>query len=175
MTNCVLLNWIEQPMMKRIELTHNQVAFVDESDYAALIAFSWHARYNKKNDCYYAARRIRIGKSRTSVHLHRQIMGLASGDLRFIEFLDKNTLNCCRSNLRISSQTRIQLNSKDKCRKQNVCRGVSRTPEGTYHTQIKFHGKSVYLGTYKTVAEASRVRTAYKAKLLKLLENETLN
>lgn len=100
--------------MIKIPLTKGQFAIVDDCD-ADLAKLNWYANLNKGK--YYPARHApcperpskQIGQSLTRVVLERKLgRKLVKGER--VDVIDNNSLNCVRSNLRLSTQ------SKNRCR-----------------------------------------------------------
>ncbi|MBW1855173.1 MAG: HNH endonuclease [Deltaproteobacteria bacterium] len=92
--------------VRRIPLTRGKFALVDAGDYYRLSKFHWMA--NKGSNTFYASRT----GNRKKLMMHRVIMN-PPGHL-FVDHIDHNGLNNCRSNLRLCTpaQNRCNLISK---------------------------------------------------------------
>jgi hypothetical protein len=66
--------------MKRIPLTQNQFAIVDDEDFKNLAKYKWSASWQKHTKSYHAMRHNRGQPQR--IRMHRQIMRLQYGDKR---------------------------------------------------------------------------------------------
>ena len=84
---------------------------------------------------------------------HRWLLGLTTGDGQIGDHIDRNVLDCRRSNLRSRTPTGSNLN-----------RGVSDNPahaylmkSGRWQARVQRFGKMHHLGTYKTATEAREV------------------
>jgi len=82
--------------MKQISLTQGQFAVVDNTDYEWLNQWTWHAVRMK--DGSYLAKRSK------GISMSRQILGLEVGDKRKAQYINKDSLNNKRNNLRIASK-----------------------------------------------------------------------
>jgi hypothetical protein len=145
--------------MKKIKLTRNKCAIVDDDVYERLGAFSWHC-----TDHGYVARR---STDNTHHYLHRDIMGPEKGMV--VDHINGDRLDNRRENLRIVSQRENTWNST-VARGAVPYRGVyiadsQAKKEGwnlkkKYAARIMFHGNYVWLGRFTTPEEA---RDAYEA------------
>lgn len=80
--------------MKRIPLTQGQFALVDDADFEKVGRVKWSAM-KVKNGNFYAVRNVTGGGKRTMLLLHCEIL-----EIKGVDHLDGNGLNCCRENLR---------------------------------------------------------------------------
>jgi hypothetical protein len=83
--------------MSKVLIVGNRVVLVDESDWWRVKDRKWCLNKGKYNEGYYVMYGKREGKAVRKVYLHRFIAGAQRGDR--VEFMDGNTLNCCRGNL----------------------------------------------------------------------------
>jgi hypothetical protein len=90
--------------VRRIPLTRGKFALVDARDYYRLAKFAWHASGPAKNKLY-AARR----EGPKAIMMHRMIMD--APDHLFVDHIDHNGLNNCRSNLRLCTPAQNRHNS----------------------------------------------------------------
>jgi hypothetical protein len=102
---------------RRIPLTRGKFAIVDAQDYYRLAQFNWCANGSDKTK-FYAVRK-RDGKH---IKMHRLIME-APGHL-FVDHIDHNGLNNCRSNLRLCTQTQNNHNATGDKGKSSKYKGV---------------------------------------------------
>jgi AP2 domain len=137
--------------MSVIPLTRNQVAIVDDEDYAELIQWKWHCSSHG-----YAVRTPSGRKCRTIIFMHRQIMKAAEGVA--VVFKDNNPLNCRKENLLVGDAATVQhkkrrLAAKTSSQYKGVFRDKRRRK---WFAQIKVAGKAKYLGTYTDEEQAAR-------------------
>lgn len=109
-----------------IPLSRGLYAIVWESDYEWLMQWKWHAYFDKKGRCWYAARNTlaRHGK-RHSVSMTREIMGLGIGDQREVDHKNTgDTLDNRRSNLRICEHRQNSRNRRRNSKNSSGIKGV---------------------------------------------------
>jgi len=135
--------------MKKILLTQNQLALVDNADYEWLCQYKWQAL--KAKYTFYAQRHIKIDGRCTSVSMHRVILGLKFGDGKEIDHIDGNGLNNQRSNLRICS--RSENNDNRPCRWKGFYR---RNTDGKFIARIQLRGKRKWLGSFTFWPDAQK-------------------
>jgi len=133
--------------MKKILLTQNKFALVNNRDYEWLCQYKWHA--HKAMYTFYACRGIRIDGRRATVSMHRVVLGLKPGDGKEIHHIDKNGLNNRRSNLRICSRSE---NMRD-CSIPD--KGIYRH-KGAWIARIQLRGKRKYLGSFSSSRDAQK-------------------
>jgi hypothetical protein len=105
--------------MKRIPLTKNQFALVDDSDYEYLNQWRWH--YN----CGYAERKEYRNGKQIHIQMHRVILNTD----KMVDHISGNKLDNRKANLRIATHSLNAMNMR-KHRGKSVYKGVS--TEGKY-------------------------------------------
>lgn len=138
--------------MKTIQLTKGQFALVDDEDYDFLIQWKWCAL--KGTSSYYAVRSRSLKEgTKKFIFMHRSIMNSPEG--LQVDHKDHDGLNNQRSNLR--NCTRSQ-NHQNK-RPQGVSKylGVSKHGDRGWRAKIKYNGRYVELGHYKSEELAARI------------------
>ncbi|MGN6085842.1 AP2 domain-containing protein [Trinickia sp.] len=139
--------------MKQIPLTKGMTALVDDEDFEWLSKRKWHYAVARSNQPGYAA-------GDKSERMHRLIVGLKKGDKRIVDHIDGNTLNNCKSNLRI---TDVLGNNRNKFFTNNRTgyKGVKKSTHcDRWCAFISVKRERIYLGTFKSPEEAHE---AYKA------------
>lgn len=105
--------------MKQIQLTQGLVAFVDDEDFEYLNQWKWYA--HKKGNSFYAirngSRKDNNGKQ-YGIKMHRIVLGEIDQNL-FVDHIDHNGLNNCKSNLRTATNA-------ENCRNMRIIRGLSK-------------------------------------------------
>jgi len=142
--------------VKKIELSRGLVALIDDEDYPAISQFKWTA--SARNYAY----RVTQDSGKQSYHaLHREIMGLQSGDSREVDHIDGDGLNNQRANLRICSHAENTLNRRMSKRNTSGFKGVTWSKcNRRWQAQIMIGGKQKWLGLYDSPEIA---HAAYKA------------
>lgn len=149
--------------MKTIELSQGYSAFIDDEDHERVSQYKWSALVSPDKYTVYGRRNIRKenGK-RTSLLLHRFILG-TTNPLIQVDHKDNNGLNCQKYNLRKSTQAQNQHNRVKRNRNTSGAKGVDKS-FGKWRARITLDGKSIWLGLFPTIEEAS---AAYDAAALK--------
>lgn len=150
-----------------VTLTKGLVAVIDAADVGLVGAMNWQAV--PKNGLYYAGRKETVAPNVTAhVFLHRLIMGAGPGD-PLVEHRDRDTMNCCRFNLRFATQSINIQNGSKWSGASTPYRGVSFCPRPGrrrhYQARINQGGKAHHLGMHMTAEEGAQ---AYDAKALEL-------
>lgn len=136
--------------MRKIPLTRGLFAIVDDEDFEDIAIYNWFA--NKGYDTFYAARWTSNKGKRILVTMHGQIMKTPIG--KMIDHCDRDGLNNRKENLEFTNKSRNALNS---------LRSINAT--GIYYDKNRNRFKAfllspkVYVGTFKTYAEAKEART----------------
>lgn len=147
--------------MKKIKLTQNQFAIVDDEDFEWLSQWKWHAVWDISAKTYYAVRKAKLenGKLKT-LSMHRQIMGQPKNMI--VDHVDGNTLNNTRKNLRVVNNRQNQQNQHKK--NSSKYPGVDyRSKSKKWRTRTLINSKRVELGEFKTEREAFE---AYRNSLI---------
>lgn len=140
--------------MKEIPLTQGKAALVDDADYEWLMQWKWHFGASG-----YAIRCVRKG-GRQTIRLHRIIINAPNG--MEVDHINRDRLDCRRSNLRVVSRAQNQHNAGKHTRKnQGACssqyKGVSwRKARKVWVAGIGLNRKWIYLGFFNSEIEAAR-------------------
>lgn len=141
--------------MKKIALTLNKYALVDDEDYTKLIQFKWCAHRNPTGvEKYYALRK-------GSIRMHRFILGLNRWDKVDVDHINGNGLDNRRCNLRICTRRQNCCNrTKQKLIKgkklSSVYLGVCfDTSRGKWISYINLNGRRKHLGRFKHEEDAA--------------------
>lgn len=144
-------------MSKRIALTRNQFAVVDDSDYEWLSQWKWYSdgRYAVHTDW-------RSGDSK-KFSMHRVIMNAQPGEQ--VDHRNHDTLDNRRSNLRTATRSENQRNNKGALIKNgqpttSIYKGVSRHRYGKWAVGLTVDHQQLHFGTYKNETVAARVHDA---------------
>ena len=140
--------------MKRIKLTKEQYAIVDDDDYRELSSHKWFALKRKSN--YYASRAIKHkDKGQVIVNMHRVIMGRVCRDGACVDHINHDTLDNRKMNLRVCTK-------QENSRNMRTSHGTSRykgvyyyKPTRSWQAHIYFNDKKHHLGYFGTEIKAA--------------------
>lgn len=157
--------------MKRIKLSKNKYAIIDEEDYRFLKNFNWRAV--KKDRDWYAITAIRTTKKHESaiVYMHQFLIKLDNCEC--ITFKNKNTLDNRKNNLfgvsrGVSQARQRKRRTNGDWELTSVYKGVShrkRKNKEFWEARISKNKKTYWLGMFKTEKEAAE---AYNKKAKEL-------
>ncbi len=141
--------------MKEIYLSCGKTILVDDEDYEKVAKYKWGAFFNGYS--YYASRVVRINGKRTSISMHRIILGLDYGDsLQYVDHINRNGLDNRKENLRVTSPHLSNYNQKKRKDNTSGYRGVSYCKRtGKWRTNIQINGKSKSCGYYGNPIDAA--------------------
>ena len=145
--------------MPTIELSNGQRARVDWQDYKRLARFRWDVNQG------YAIRHVGYGVGRTTVRMHREILGLGSGlfDKRQTDHKNRDRLDNRRRNLRVCTSLE---NSENRSDQSVFGVGVWKDPlaqSNRFRAKIMIQGKRHHLGCFPTAEEARYARRKFLA------------
>ena len=155
----MLVDWtmIEIPLRNKARRTLG-VALLSDED-AHLAGYGWYLEPNG-----YVRRDI-YAPSRSWRRMHREVMGLATGDPRQVDHINRNRLDNRRSNLRILSQSGNVQNTSGSSK--SGLRGVYLDPRnGRWYAQVKFQGIKHHLGRFDTAEAAAEAARAERVRLM---------
>jgi hypothetical protein len=156
--------------MKKIHLSRDQSALVDDEDYEALNRVTWSAQLTP-GGIYYAVHTITKDeqvnertRTRTRISMHQQILLWFGG----IDHIDGNGLNNQRSNLRQCNASQNGGNRRKQKGTSSKYKGVSwSTSKKKWKAHIQVQGKLYHLGWFKeeemaALAYNTAARKAFK-------------
>ena len=143
--------------MKKIPLTQNKFALVDDEDFETVSKFKWYAA-KRGLRLFYAVRTDRQRK----VYMHREILGLRPGGVWDGHHFDGCGLNNQRSNLARATTSQNIAGHRDKSAEASSrFRGVGWDgSRKKWRAQTKFGGKSLFLGRFQSEVEAAEAYDA---------------
>lgn len=140
----------------------NVYATIDASDAAWAQQWRWHP----DKDGYAVREPIESGK-RVRRLLHRELLGLSPGDPLEGDHIDRDRLNCRRSNLRSIPGAGNRQNVPGLRDGSSIYRGVTRNKQaGLWHAQVSAHGRNHNLGLFASEADAAEAARAGRQRLL---------
>ena len=149
--------------MKKIPLTQDKEAIVDDEDYPLISRHNWCAVKKGKN--WYAETGVKAGrgaKKQQTLYMHHLILPQRNGYI--IDHIDMNGLNNQRRNLRYAlwgqnvNNSRPRRNRKFRgVYKQSYKRKTKRKTLGNpFYAAIRHNGKLIHIGSFKTEIEAAK-------------------
>lgn len=133
-----------------VPLTQGKVAVVDATDFDLVSMHNWYA--SKGRGTYYASRKRRCGGSKKGrIGLHRALLGEPNSH---IDHVDRNGLNCRRSNLRCCTPSQNQAN-KNGYGSASGFKGVTANG-GKWAASICADGCRMHLGRFGSESDAAR-------------------
>ena len=150
----------EGPTMKRIPLTRNQFALVDDEDFKPLSKYKWFA-HNANTNYFYAATNI-DGKT---VLMHRLIMNMHGKNPQQIDHANHDTLDNRKLNLRGCTKQQNAFNQKMHFDNRSGYKGVTTQKCGKHIVRVTKSRKVYYCGFFVDAKEAA---LAYNIKAKEL-------
>ena len=140
--------------MIEIPLTQGQVALVDNCDYQTVAPFKWCA-HNKRRKTFYAVGTESIGDGTfRTIKMHRVILGVTDPAV-WVDHIDGNGLNNCRSNLRICTRGQNQRNRPANRNNKSGYKGVFACKRsGRWIAKIMCDRKAIHIGRFDTPEDA---------------------
>jgi hypothetical protein len=138
--------------MKEITLTHGKTALVDDADFEHLSQFKWHAA--KEGNIWYAVRTASRREGRSSVRMHRLIIGAKPGTR--VDHMDCNGLNNQRHNLRLCTHQQNLCNRPATNANTSGFKGVSWYKRyQKWEANIAVNGKKRRIGYFDSLVKAA--------------------
>lgn len=136
------------------------VAIVDEEDLERVDASGpWHLSKG------YVQHTQNVGGHTVAVQLHRYILGLGPDD-PMVDHVDRDPLNCRRSNLRLATAVQNAQNRSSRGHADNTSgyRGVTWVKSrGRWQAQCQVNKKHHHLGYFSSAEEANAVVVAFRS------------
>jgi hypothetical protein len=137
--------------MKEIPLTKGAVVIVDDADYEWLSQFNWVLLLTQDGKRYAARGAMRNGRWGSYVLMHRELLGLTTGDGKQADHKNGNGLDNRRENLRIATPQENMRNVRGTA--SSGIKGAYR--QGSrWRAKIAVDGKQIHLGYFDTAEEA---------------------
>jgi hypothetical protein len=150
--------------MREIPLTRDQVAIVDDEDYAWLSQWKWQATWNPHTRSFYATTDRMYGMKRFKCSMHREILGLTDMHVK-CDHRNHDTLDNRRRNLRVASNSQNLMNSRMRTSNTSGYKGVSWfARDHKWRAKIMIGYKQRSLGHFDKIEDAA---AAYHAASLK--------
>lgn len=152
--------------MKKIKLTRNLFALVDDEDYEEVSKHKWHAM--KVKNRFYASGYLKVEKNKyTHPLLHRFIMKAEKNQQ--VDHIDGNCLNCTRENLRFVTDSQNQQNRGKHKDNTSGYKGVDwMKSRSAWRARICCNRKNIHIGLFDNPVDAAK---AYDKKAIELHGN----
>ena len=162
--------------MRKIKLTGNKVALIDNVDYDLVTKIPYKYPYQRTNlihwkaeedrtrpGHFYAVALIRIDKyKRKKIRMHRLILGAKKGEI--VDHKNGKGLDNRRKNIRVCTNSQNAMNTNKNRGKYS--KGVGKI-DGKYTARIGYNNKRLYLGYFTTESEASEAYNKKSKELFK--------
>jgi len=135
--------------MKKIKLSQDKYALVDDDDYEILSVYKWYAR--KDRYIFYAQRKNNPNDK--AILMHRVIMNPPSN--MFIDHINRNGLDNRKKNLRIVTHSQNHFNEKIRIDNTSGYKGIQFNKKNK--KWIAYISKK-YLGSFKDIKDAIECR-----------------
>lgn len=141
--------------MKKIKLTQNQYAIIDDSNFLELSQFNWYAKWEKKTKSFYAGRNVKDERNKwSSITMHRQI--LKPNMNCFVDRINHNTLDNRKKNLRLVNRSQNLYNMRLPKHNTSGFKGVTWYKAlKKWMAYIRKDGKLRYLGYFYNIEDAA--------------------
>jgi hypothetical protein len=138
---------------------------IDDDDFEIVSKNTWTPMRARQKAGQVYFRRVQVIDGRNvDLYLHRVIMGIPKGLV--IDHINRNTLDCRKSNLRAVGQSENCQNQKLKKNNTTGFKGVTFDRKNEkFRAQIMKNRKQIVIGRFNTAEEAHE---AYKKKALEL-------
>jgi len=147
-----------------IDLGNGLITIIDISDWPLVSPYKWTARQSKPGAPFYAKATAVINGKKTTISMHRLILGLKPGDPRIGDHRFGRTLDNRRSELRIATRGQNSWNSKKPVTNSTGLKGVAQ--EGKmFRAVICKDKKQIHLGMFNTKKKAHRAYCDASAEL----------
>ena len=139
--------------MKKIKLTQNKYAIVDDEDYERLIIFKWHT-LKSRGKLYAVKQNSKINNLQKRILMHRDIITVPK-DMQ-LDHINGNGLDNRKENLRICIHQQNQQNQLNPHKNNKLgIKGVHwNKKRRKFVAQIRFNGKKLNLGCFNVLGDA---------------------
>ena len=136
-------------------------AIIDAADATWISQWRWSLNEG------YARRNVWIQQRVRHIYLHRELLGLKRGNRLKGDHIDRDKLNCRRSNLRIVPHVGNMQNVPSHAGSSSSFRGVHwDKAHQKWQAQINTNGKSTYIGLFENEADAAEAARDARQRLM---------
>lgn len=149
-----------------ITLTRGYETVIDAADLALIAKNKWYAIPDHSQITAYAATSMRIGACKTTVMLHRFILGADKNYV--VDHIDGDGMNNRRNNLRLATRQENSMNQRRSKNNKSGFKGVSWVEaRQKWHARICLQRQSYHLGLFESAHEAHAAYVAASKSLHK--------
>lgn len=142
--------------MKKIPLTQDKFALVDDEDYEYLNQWKWCATKNRNT--FYAVRTIRQNGKKITIRMHRVLTKQMSFQNQ-TDHINRNGLDNRRKNLRDATNKENAENQQLRKDNSSGYKGVVwRKDRLKWHARIQHNNKFIHLGLFNKIEDAVKAR-----------------
>jgi len=141
--------------MKKIKITQNKYALVDDSDYEWLNQWKWQWKPTKRMRTGYVERTQRVKGTKLKLHIkmHRLIIDAKKGQI--VDHKNRDGLDNRRSNLRFCTLSQNNQNFPIPSNNKSGYKGVSlHKHSGLWRANVVLNGKQYSLGYFEDIKQA---------------------
>lgn len=139
---------------RKIPLTQNEYAIVDEDDYERVSQYRWTLRVHDGGRYKYALHRAGHAGKKGRMLMHRFIMDAPPGMV--VDHINHDGLDNRKSNLRVVTSDDNMKNRRSNRGSRVQYKGVTYAPKrGVWLAEIRADGDRMYLGQYSDPKEAA--------------------
>lgn len=148
-------------MPRKLELTQDQVALVDDDVYELVTGYNWQAQKHPVTGLYYARRNESITRKIRLLHYDvLEIKGVEVPPGHVIDHINNDTLDCQFHNLRVATRSQNNANRRVSRKSRSKYRGVTLTQDGKYTARCGPKMKCRSLGRYDLEIDAAKAYDA---------------
>jgi hypothetical protein len=134
-----------------------KVAVIDDEDYPLIANYKWHA--SRSRYVWYAKSNVRNNGKKTTIQMHRVLLGLVPGDGVVVDHRDGDGLNNRKSNLRASTNA-VNMQNKKHVAAMSGSMGVHKFRH-KWRVNVMRDGKRYEVGVFDTIEAAAKAREAF--------------
>ena len=155
--------------MKYIKLRDNIYAMVDDEDYGLVSQYKYFAQKSRYGT-YYACRQHQKNCFIYHGYLHYDVLGTTPEEIRplVVDHIDRNPLNCCKSNLRLCTRAQNVYNRGPVPNRSSKYKGVSYDPrrkKNRWRVKLCKEGKPYHVGYFPTEYRAVQMADVWAYRL----------